>query len=78
MLYYQQKSVAMSKDTNNNNDACPNSDIGVHRYFIFKTVECFERVEVFSELGTLYVKNEYALLGCNCGSVVKTEVKQDV
>lgn len=66
-------------------DLCPNTN-GEHRYFVFKTVEVFEIYEpnasdlekaIMPELpAQLYVKKEYAILGCNCGSVIKTEVKK--
>lgn len=47
-----------------------------HRYFIFKTFEAFEPTVVGQGGVQLYEKTEYAVLGCNCGSVVKEEVKQ--
>lgn len=69
-----------------NKDLCPINASGDHRYFVFKTSEVFELLDMshISELESalmpklpsqLYVKKEYAILGCNCGSVIKTEVK---
>lgn len=71
-------------------DLCPLNTSGDHRYFIFKTVEVFELYKGSydglpidatgqrdGKLGTnLYEKIEYGLLGCNCGSVIKSRVKQ--
>jgi hypothetical protein len=61
---------------------CPISDTGNHRYFIFKAVEVFEPLQVSLAADgpadlkhTFYEKVEYALLGCNCGSVIKQKVK---
>lgn len=56
-----------------------------HRYFVFKTTSEFVPVDtdkvVYREdypgpVVQLYEKVEYAVLGCNCGSVIKTEVKE--
>jgi len=59
-------------------DTCPNNEFG-HRYFIFKVVESFVPYvgidKPYDE--QVYVKKEHALLGCNCGSVIKNEVKQN-
>lgn len=62
-----------------NNDLCPISDTGNHRYFIFKVVEVFEPVDtaaITHEYGQLYAKVEYAISGCNCGSAIRQRVKQ--
>lgn len=66
-------------------DTCPLNEVG-HKYFIFKTAEIFEPLGLDTGDGTkvpakfsdkpVYVKTEYAILGCNCGSVIKKEVKQ--
>lgn len=70
-------------------DLCPNQTDGNHRYFVFKTVEVFvpyvftldgsednTTVEkILVSIPQLYEKKEQAVLGCNCGSVIKTEVK---
>lgn len=50
-----------------------------HRYFIFKTYDSYvpqdpERTSQSDVTITLYQKIEYAILGCNCGSVIKKEV----
>lgn len=68
-----------------NKDLCPNTN-GEHRYFVFKTQEVFvpfkldvsilEQALIPKLPAELYVKKEYAILGCNCGSVIKTEVEQ--
>lgn len=65
--------------------ACPSTG-DMHRYFIFKTEVVFEPwAPVMSDLekallpdmpALLFVKKEYAILGCNCGSVIKKVVKQ--
>jgi hypothetical protein len=61
-------------------DLCPLNMTGDHRYFIFKTVEVFEPIPK-EEIADptpgrqLYEKIEYALLGCNCGSSIKTVVE---
>lgn len=50
-----------------------------HRYFIFKTFETYELFEAKANPWTnkqLYEKVEYAVLGCNCGSVVRQKVLQ--
>lgn len=69
-------------------DTCPISPTGEHRYFVFKAVEVFEpyyfsvaaevdpaTIATINSLPPLYRKIEYATLGCNCGSAIKTEVK---
>jgi hypothetical protein len=64
-------------------DLCPSTDNGNHRYFIFKVVEVFEPLDqtAFGMLvgkipEHIYEKVEYAVSGCNCGSSIKTKVKQ--
>lgn len=59
-------------------DLCPSTDNGNHRYFIFKVVEVFEPYTFKNgdNNPNLYEKVEYALLGCNCSSVIKQKVKQ--
>lgn len=67
-----------------NEDLCPISDTGNHRYFIFKVVEVFEPFKMpenwaawkKDRIVQLYEKVEYAISGCNCGSAVKQRVKQ--
>lgn len=69
---------------------CPTTG-DFHRYFIFETKNGYEPIQVevvtgvkagilsregTTELRTLYEKVEYAVLGCNCGSVIKQKVKQ--
>ena len=59
---------------------------GDHKYFISKTLELFEPVVVsetaaglikeFVAGAKLYVKKEYAILGCNCGSAVRKEIEK--
>lgn len=56
---------------------CPLNS-GDHRYFLFKSYEAFEPVINQGSLNgnnQIYEKVEYAILGCNCSSVVKTKVK---
>lgn len=63
------------------NDDCPSTDNGNHRYFIFKTFEHYETVPK-SEVTDLqpgrqlYERREYAIIGCNCGSVMRTVAEQ--
>lgn len=68
-----------------NEDFCPVTDNGNHRYFIFKVVEVFEPVgKIETAVNTsdhrtapqLYEKVEYAISGCNCGSAIRQRVKQ--
>ncbi len=65
----------MSKTT------CPNTPDGKHRYFIFKTFETHELIDpAYYTVATIitipiYQKMEYALLGCNCGTVIKRVIK---
>jgi hypothetical protein len=61
-----------------NNDLCPSTDNGNHRYFIFKVVEVFEPYNGIDKPydAQLYQKVEYAISGCNCGSSIKQVVKQ--
>lgn len=52
-----------------------------HKYFIYKVVDYFEPVVVdsiykLSPTVTYYKKVEYAIMGCNCGSVVREKIKQ--
>lgn len=55
-----------------------------HRYFIFKTYDSYVLVSTeWADIGgisqtrdDLYEKVEYAVLGCNCGSVIKMKVKE--
>lgn len=61
-------------------DLCPNQSDGNHRYFVFKTAEVFvpqdpERTGQTDVTTTLYEKIEQAVLGCNCGSVIKRVVQ---
>lgn len=65
-----------------NKDLCPVYGEN-HKFFIFKTTEVFERIEVHNWLENtplegdeIYKKVEYALMGCNCGAAIKTEVQQ--
>ena len=55
-------------------EACPASPGGSHRYFIFKTGTEFVAATDDDKYGMLYAKQEYAVLGCNCGAVVKRTV----
>jgi hypothetical protein len=66
-------------------DLCPMNSSGEHRYFMFKISEVFvpfegknKSVSTQLELKNtcLYEKKEYATMGCNCGSAIKSEVKQ--
>jgi hypothetical protein len=65
-------------------DLCPLNTSGDHRYFIFKSIEVFvpfKTPENWAAWDTdkfvqLYQRIEYATMGCNCGSAIKTEVKQ--
>lgn len=61
-------------------DLCPITG-QAHRYFIFKTFEGYEptmTLELDKPTTDLaYYKREFAILGCNCGSVIKIKV-QDV
>lgn len=69
----------------NYEDACPISG-DAHRYFISKTLEVFEpalpitglsgSVKDFIREYHPYIKKEYAILGCNCGSALKKEVEK--
>lgn len=49
-----------------------------HRYFIFKTYVGYDPITdeeyLGGKWGTVYKQQEYAILGCNCGSVIKMEV----
>lgn len=62
-------------------DNCPNNDSGDHRYFIFKTQEVYVPFAGPWKPGTkiptvdLFTRIEQAVLGCNCGSVIKKEVR---
>lgn len=51
-----------------------------HRYFIFKTFETYEAIPEQADepyLGhQLYIRVEYAILGCNCGNTIKERIKQ--
>lgn len=58
-----------------NEDICPiNNDR--HRYFIFKTYDVFEPVNLGTGHDNIYEKVEYAVLGCNCSSVIRKRVKE--
>lgn len=56
-----------------------------HKYFLFKTVSVFEVVSIYdiinpdmqnySPTEVLYKKVEYAIMNCQCGSVVREKVK---
>ena len=67
-------------------DPCPNNPLG-HRYFIYKTFEVYEPYQPTFNTSTLtellinnetvpdlYQKKEYGVLGCNCGSMIKSEI----
>lgn len=60
-------------NTHNEDDTCSLNDYG-HKYFIYKTIEVFEPFNT-KTVEHLYIKKEYAMLGCNCGSVIKKEIK---
>lgn len=50
----------------------------MHRYFIFKTEVAYEKCGAMAIRGLMrdvFEKVEYAILGCNCGSVIKERVK---
>lgn len=51
-----------------------------HRYFIFKTFENYEPTVTFENgkptADIAYYKREIAVLGCNCGSVIRREVEK--
>lgn len=52
-----------------------------HKYFVFKTMVEFvpqdpERTGQTDVTTMLYERVEYAYLGCNCGSSVKSKVKE--
>lgn len=56
-------------------DECKLNPTG-HRYFVAgKTYTEFVASDVYSEQGVLYLRNEYAILSCNCGSVIRMKVK---
>jgi hypothetical protein len=62
-------------------DYCPFSG-QEHKYFIFKTFEMYEPATGYiyapedKDHRTLYDKKEYAVLGCNCGSVIRKEIQK--
>jgi hypothetical protein len=72
-------------------DFCPLTG-QFHRYFLFKTFETYERYKVidgtnidsdaarhilaFIGSHELYEKKEYAVLSCNCSSVIKQEIQK--
>lgn len=57
-----------------NNDTCPTSDTGNHRYFIFKAVEVFEPVQDGTSGDFYYQKKEKIISGCNCGASISQVV----
>lgn len=58
-------------------DICPISG-DQHRYFIWQTKNEFEPFNGGDPNtgAQLFVKIEYAILGCNCGSAIKKRIKQ--
>lgn len=61
----------------NDRTSCPTSPSGDHKYFIFKNYDVYELVrDSLSKYGALlYEKKEVAIVACNCGSVLRQEVK---
>jgi hypothetical protein len=65
-------------------NSCPSSMSGDHKYFIYKTFETYEPATGYlyaendKDHRTLYDKVEFAILGCNCGSVIKSRITSDV
>lgn len=54
-------------------------DDHLHKYFMFKESTVFEPYAKLKGVDEqLYVKVEYAILACNCGSAIKTKIKSDV
>ena len=53
-------------------DECPLNTYG-HKYFVFKTFEAYDLYSTTQGL-PLYAKQEYAVLGCNCGNVIKQKI----
>ena len=56
------------------------NDDHICKFFIFQVRTEYEPVvdidlETTGKQGKFYEKVEYAILGCNCGSVIKTKVK---
>lgn len=77
-----------SHNNTDDDDSCPLTG-GAHKYFIFKTMDWYEPfsfsvefmenyseafMELFDNVDQYYIKKEYAILGCNCGSVIRKEV----
>ncbi len=57
-------------------DECPLNPSG-HKFFLFKAFETYEFHSNGLVTGTpLYQKIEYAVLGCNCGRVIRTNIKE--
>lgn len=52
-----------------------------HKYFIWQVKSVFETVQdddmPAHDLGPLYRMVEYAFMGCNCGDVIKTKVRNN-
>lgn len=59
-------------------DDCPLNPQYGHKYFIFQVRDAYEltnQVDMDENFaGNLYRKMEYAVLGCNCGSIMKKAV----
>jgi hypothetical protein len=63
-----------------------------HKFFIFDVRSNYELfnpplkwieeysdalLDLYGELDQLYKKTEYAVLGCNCGEVIKQKIKRE-
>lgn len=55
-------------------DDCPN--YGTHKYFTYVIKTDYEPFGEPGVAGQLYLKVEYAILSCNCSSVVRVRVKK--
>lgn len=54
------------------------SDGTQHRFFIFETKVAFEKFDSSAHPDNdLYERIEYAILGCNCGEVIKRKIKSE-
>jgi hypothetical protein len=47
-----------------------------HKFFVFQVKADFQPLPLDENGKQLYERYEYAVLGCNCGKVVKTKVKE--
>lgn len=54
--------------------SCP--AFGIHRYYLAgKTYTDFTPTDTYDDDGQLYKRIEYAVISCQCGSVIRKEVE---